>query len=181
LTGVSIKIRGVFKQLGAPDSQANERKLYLFLNAGSSDALGKALGMLYNCFSTGSIFATAQPSNIIQSQQPIESQQPQLFHNYTSQFAAPIQQQQQQQQQHLQPPQYQQQQYGQYLQPPQILPVAVKPVYNCNARVSLGILSDARLDPEFNVKEKILGSRGQNMTHIENVTGVRAYLIGGGL
>lgn len=181
MTGVSIKLRGVFKQLGAPDSQPNERKLYLFLNAGSSDALGKALGMLYNCFSTGSIFASAQPPITIQSQQLIESQQPQLFHNYTSQFAAPTQQQQEQQyHQQQQPPQLQQQQYGQYLQPPQILPAVIKPVYNCNARVSLGILSDARLDQEFKVKEKILGSGGQNLTHIENVTGVRAYLIGGG-
>ena len=196
-TGVTVKLRGVYKQIGGPDLHPNERKLHLFLNAGTAESLRQSIVILEHCYATGFMVAQPQKARNVaiqqqqqqqqqfqyQYQQPQHAQQLQSqFNGYPSQFAgvAPMLQLQPQHQ----PLAGQYQQYGppgtQLLQPPPLLNLHQN-LMGFNAKVSLGALTGPGVGhPGFNVKTRILGPGGQNVRHISTITGAKCALKGRG-
>ena len=197
-TGVTVKLRGVYKQLGGPDLYPNERKLHFFLNAGTPESLRQAMVILQHCYTTG--FMVAQPrSSLITS---LAQQQPQQM-SYYAQPQQHFQQVTQLQPQHqnyapsqfivpslaqLQPqvPSQQQRQYAS--QESQLLQASPAGLLNLQqnlfiygAKVSLGALAGQNVShPGFSVKGRILGPQGQNVKHITTMTGAKVQLKGRG-
>ena len=179
-----MKLRGVFKQLGAVDIQPNEKKLHLYLIAGSSDSLSRTILILRHHSSTGILLANPQPmpmyAPIHVQPPPVVSPyyMPQQLLQHPNQTLATQQALLHLQLQH----QHQHQQFPlQYPPQPQFLwtaPLNLEQHRIYRARVALAGLAVGY--PGFSVKAKIIGPHGQNLKHILAVTGAEVHLSGQG-
>lgn len=186
-TGAFVKLRGIFKQLGARDPNPNERKLHLFITAGSPESLQNALNIVRHWSTTGLLLPLAQPtqsvqSTLLQSQASTPSYQypnHQQVQHISQPFTVPSFSQ-------LAAPQYQDQRFAP--QSSQLLEAVSSGLLNLqqksfvyHARVSIGALAGPNVGhPGFSVKNQILGSQGQNIKHITAVTGAKVQLKGRG-
>ena len=187
-TGAFVKLRGIFKQLGAGDPYPNERKLHLFITAGSPESLQNAINIIQHCSVTGLVIPTAHTAQTahgtqLQSQPSVPTyqypshQQVQLI---SQPFTVPSFSQ-------LAAPQYQDQRHApqsaQLLQAVSsgLLLNLQQKAFVYHARVSLGALAGPNVGhPGFSIKGKILGPQGQNVKHITTVTGAKVQLRGRG-